>query len=769
MTLMQVAQRRAGGDSSAGSRRISISSLAGPILLAVIVILFYWKLTLTHQYTWLENPDLSNQVLPWFQFQAGEWHAGRFPRWDPNEWTGQSLFGQAQPGSAYPLNWLLFLAPLHNGWIRNSVLNWYYVLIHCLAALNAYALARELGRTRRASILAGCVFALGGYVANTDWPQMINGAVWAPLIFLFLFRAERGYKAFSSALASGFFLGVSWLSGHHQVPIYLSVTTIGTWAWLCLRSGRFDWSKARLAVLSLIVAVMASGMQTIPTAEYSSRSVRWTGAESGPQPFDQAIPYHVHAQNALKPISLLAPILPGLAVGGNPFVGIAGFSLAVLGAILAWHQRQVRWLAAVALAGILFSLGPNSLLHGVLYALVPLVEKARVPAAATLLFSVGTAMLAAFGLDSIASDEASWWSRRATWILSGFAAMLAVASLMFYAAKVTPQISDDRMMITAFCAVALAVLLAAGRAGAISRQGGATAAILLVLFELANVTTYWMPYFGEDPRLDALLHNLTLHSDLIGFIRQHGQAARVEFDDSAIPYSIGNWYGIETFNSYTASVQSNIWQHDIFTPRVRNFLGIRYALSKTPMWPGQRELFQGSSGVKVFENPAAYPRVWAVHRSLQVAAKNAQATLSNASFDPRSTVFFSGKPGPSLVPCANPQDPQKEDVQMPVHQPNRVIITANLSCPGMVILTDAWFPGWRATVDGRSARIEEAYGAVRGVMVGAGQHRIVMRYYPMSIFAGALLSLCAATITGMAFLVPGVAAWRGSRANPDPV
>src|SRR5271154_1289227 len=145
-------------------KRAWLRRFAAPAALLLISALFHWKLVLTNQYTWLESPDMANLVLPWFQFEAGEWQAGRFPLWDPNSWGGQPLFGQAQPGSAYPLNWLLFLVPLDNGWIRQDALHWYYVLIHCLAALTCYALCRDLGRSRVASIAAGCVFSLGGYV-----------------------------------------------------------------------------------------------------------------------------------------------------------------------------------------------------------------------------------------------------------------------------------------------------------------------------------------------------------------------------------------------------------------------------------------------------------------------------------------------------------------------------------------------------------------------------------------------------------------------------
>src|SRR5438132_8326062 len=84
------------------------SVIAAPLLLLVIFVCFFWRLLLSNQYTWLDGPDTANQILPWFQFQAVEWHHGRIPLWDPYLWGGQPLIGQMQPGAMYPPNWLLF-------------------------------------------------------------------------------------------------------------------------------------------------------------------------------------------------------------------------------------------------------------------------------------------------------------------------------------------------------------------------------------------------------------------------------------------------------------------------------------------------------------------------------------------------------------------------------------------------------------------------------------------------------------------------------------
>ena len=171
---------------------------------------------------------------------------------------------------------------------------------------------------------------------------------------------------------------------------------------------------------------------------------------------------------------------------------------------------------------------------------------------------------------------------------------------------------------------------------------------------------------------------------------------------------------------------------------------MKYYFGKSAPRPGMQEVFTGKSGLKIFENPTAFPRVWSVHRS---------ATARTAGFDARRTVLLDEKTKPTFGACSGGGD----DVQMPIHASNYVQITANVQCRGMVILTDTWFPGWRATVDRTSAQIYQVYGGVRGVIVDGGQHVIEMRYLPWSVFLGGALTLLAAVVA--------IAALRGA---PDP-
>jgi hypothetical protein len=231
---MQVVQQR----PTSRKETSGLYAAAWPALLLLICVCSYWKLVLTNQYTWLDGPDIANQVLPWYQFQAGEWHQGRVPLWDPYLWGGQPLVGQMITGAVYPPNWLLFLAPLRNGWIRQSYLHWYFVLIHFQAALFCYWLCRDLRRSQAAALLAGLAFGLGGFVGTNIWPQMLNGAVWAPLVLLFFLRAMSGERPVSSAAWSGACLGIAFLSGHHQIPIFISLTMAGAWRYYLIAVGQ---------------------------------------------------------------------------------------------------------------------------------------------------------------------------------------------------------------------------------------------------------------------------------------------------------------------------------------------------------------------------------------------------------------------------------------------------------------------------------------------------------------------------------------------------
>jgi hypothetical protein len=715
-------------------------ALAAPALLFVICAGFFWKIVLTNQYTWLEGPDLANQVLPWFQFQAGEWHRGRIPLWDPYQWGGQSLIGQAQPGVAYPLNWILFLLPLRHGWMHQAYLHWYFVLIHFMATLFAYALCRDLKRSRTASVVAGCAFALGGWVGVTDWPQMLNSAIWAPLVFLYMLRGLRGERPVASAAASGAFFGMAWLGGHHQIPIFLMLTTGGVWLYYIFRKDSPRLRIMKLAAIFLAFLVLVSGLQTLPAYEYGKLAKRWVSAEE-PRGWNQPVPYTVHSEYSLAPRSLLAILVPGANRHADPFIGVTALSLALLAVALAWKRAAVRIFTAVAAGGLLYSLGRNDVFQGILYAVVPMVEKARTPSFAVFIYHFGIAILIAYGIDTFLTRHDSPWQRRATLALTVYGVIAFTILFVLVMAQKAP--GDDRWVVVALVGLLLAGLLHAWRLGHITQTTAAALALGLMLIEFGQVAGIYWPHPEEKDRT-TYLKRMKEHADIAGYLRGLPWPARFEVSDKEIPYNFGDWYGIPQFGGYVASLPLNLLKVPWGQPRAKQLYGVNYTIKREPPAPNQQEVFQGASGLKVYWNTDAFPRVWAVHEAQRIEKdSDVDALFNDSSFDLRRKTFLFGDL-PSLEKC--PADV----VSLARNNSGRVTIEADMGCRGMVVLSDNYFPGWVATVDDKPARIYEAYGAVRGVVVDRGKHRIEMRYRPASVMAGLLMTLSG--LAGAVFL-----------------
>jgi hypothetical protein len=537
-------------------------------LLFLTIAAFYWKLTLTPQFTWTRGPDLAEQVLPWFQLQAAEWHAGRFPLWDPYVWCGQPLVGQAQPGAMYPLNWILFSLPFgSDGRLSEIALNWYYVVIHFMAAAFAYLFCRDLGRSQPASFAGGLIFALSGFLGNTDWPQMMNGAVWMPLVFLFQFRAIRGVRPAGNAALSGMFLGIAFLSGHHQVPLFTTLAWGLVWLWHMVRNRRLLGPAA----LALLVMILTGAAQIAPAFEYGHLARRWVGAPEALE-WNQPVPYSIHAQYDLKAFSLFGMVFPEVKMHFDPFIGVVALTLALLAVALLWRDSAVRLLAIVGLGALVYSLGHNSVFQGLLYAITPELDKARTPSAIVAVMQFAAAGLAAFGLDAVRETAASAWLRRARFTLLAFA-VIALAIALY--ATITHRLEfpgDDRIILTGVIALVLAALL-------LRPAMTPVPLLLLLVFELGNCGQYNLLDRSDKERrqwLDSLHGN----RDIADFLRTQPGHPRVDIADDLFAPNWGQWNAVETNGGKGASVTFNVLESEYFGQNGHRMWGVTHTVAK---------------------------------------------------------------------------------------------------------------------------------------------------------------------------------------------
>jgi hypothetical protein len=156
-----------------------------------------------------------------------------------------------------------------------------------------------------------------------------------------------------------------------------------------------------------------------------------------------------------------------------------------------------------------------------------------------------------------------------------------------------------------------------------------------------------------------------------------------------------------------------------------------------------------SGDVKVYEVMDALPRAYVVHHTQILDDEQALAAMRDPAFDPAGTAILAS--GQEIHEAA----PGEAEVRFTQYEPEEVTIQASLQTPGYLILSDSWYPGWQATLDGQPAPIERADLAFRGVYVSAGTHTVQFRYVPKSYFAGTGVSLL--TLLGI------IAAWTAYR------
>ena len=176
----------------------------------------------------------------------------------------------------------------------------------------------------------------------------------------------------------------------------------------------------------------------------------------------------------------------------------------------------------------------------------------------------------------------------------------------------------------------------------------------------------------------------------------------------------------------------------LFSP-MRDLLGIRWIVlgrHAEPPAPGLRLAYDGADA-RIFENPAALPRAFVARRARCVDDRAALALLRSRAIDPAAEVLL----GDCAAPITTSASAQRTEARITVDEPERVVVTAAADAPAWLVLSDTWFPGWRARLDGADVPIARANHAFRAIALPAGRHDVEFVFRPRGLVAGAAISL----------------------------
>lgn len=731
--------QRAGGKGGATSTIFPIA-----ILLAV-TIAFYWKILLTHQFSLLTGYEGVNQAYAWLNFWVGGIKQGNWPVWDPYTFSGHVFSGEMQTAAFYPINLLYVLFPFNrNGVLSPELYHVMYALAHFLTAYFTFCLARELQLSVFAGLIAGICFSFGGVVGRLpEWPHLLDSAMWLPLIFLCLLRAMQARYPGGTVLYSslcGLSLGMSVLAGGLHFAIMQAIVVFSATIFYYYQR-RSDWpgSAWRRSILIIgmagVIACASGSVQLLPSVEYSHRALRFLGATAVPAA--ERIPY-LDTSNGVFAHSVFGLLVP-LAFGGqlssgeflNPYLGAFPLLLAVIGVWKNWTRLWVRYLSALAIAAFLYSLGGVSFLHGLLYALTPFLSIAREADRFMYLADFALAILAAFGVETLFSYGArqSEWgglNQALKWIVLAGVVAFAVPAL-FGQPPPSPWISLSLLLIGVSCA--LFQYIVRGHIGVWPRF----LAVALILFDLNAFDWSAMNVNQLTARKENQMDRLLTMRGAVGYLKSRPGLFRVDVATDSAP-NVGDLFHVQATGGSGVTLLSDYAR----VMARQDLLNVRYLIKPaSAVDPGA--VYQDAFW-KVYENPGAYPRAWLVHETaVESSPENLWKRLDSPLTDPRHVALLGSRLPAGLEPAS--ESAVADRVNFDRYTANRQELRVSAQSRGMLVVSEIYYPGWKATINGQPTDMWKVDGALRGIVVPGGTSRVIFSYEPVSIYAGAALTI----------------------------
>jgi hypothetical protein len=636
--------------------------------------------------------DLHGEYIPRFVYAAEAVRALRLPLWNPFEFCGTPLLGSGQ-GVLYPPVLVLFgtLTP----W---TALQAFYALHLFVLAWGGIALLGAHGIAWPAGMLATAIAVAGLFTGpghgGIDHPDYLASIAWVPLMVGAWERAVRGRdRRWLAVFALA--AGAQWLVGYPEFP--LDATVLAGVVALVLDAGpvrrRVGWFAA-----GCVLGVALGAVQLLPLAEAVRESYRVEQA-GGSYPA-------ARAELAVHSLRDVQRLLVDRA-------GAVAVVLAGLGVALGRHRRaRLAWLAALVWA--VFALNPP---FSALYALPPYSD-VRFPLGWSHLAPLFLGWLAAAGAHDLWS-----WGRPAARAAAGahdlwsWGRPAARAAALVLGATVASQ--------------ALAVIASAPTV--LPHAAPPAALVAERMRALARLRAEL-----DAPRV------LPAQADLLaGAPLRYRLPSPAGFEPAVPPrgpMSLLRILGLDGWNANPTRVE--VARH----PDLAALLGVG-VLAVPPGAAPEAAGFTARAtlpGNMVALARPAVPRARLVHRVLEVASEGEtlQRVVADGAAD---AVVLAGSGTPALMSV--PAD-ASETVRVVVDEPERVALDATVAADAMLVLTDTYYPGWYATVDGSPAHIWRADHMFRGILLGAGVHRVELRYVPRSFLLGAALSAFGLAIVG---------------------
>jgi hypothetical protein len=156
-------------------------------------------------------------------------------------------------------------------------------------------------------------------------------------------------------------------------------------------------------------------------------------------------------------------------------------------------------------------------------------------------------------------------------------------------------------------------------------------------------------------------------------------------------------------------------------------LNVHFALSKRDLdGPGLERVFE-EGAVKAYRVGDSLPRAWVVHETIITGDEGAVEALNTGDFDPRVTAVL--PPESSEIASAVQPGEVEAAPRVVTALPGRLLLDLSAQTDGLLVISQPFYPGWQARVDGEQVPIYRVNYLLQGLPVTAGDHRVELSYH----------------------------------------
>ncbi len=678
---------------------------------------------------------------------------GEVPLWNPLSDCGIPFLAQWNTLICYPPSLFYLLLPLP--WSLNV-----FLLLHgFLGAVGVYRLAHEWTGDRFAAGVAGIGFVFNGLAINClIWPNVTAALAWMPWIILAVQKATtRGGRSIVAAAVLG---ALQMLTG--AVELILLTWFLVVFLYLAERRNprisRLN-SAARIGWVVVLITGL-SAVQLLPFFDllaHSNRDVWYFNAAS-------SLPLYGWT-NFLIPLFRTSRSPVGIYYQPEQFWATSYYFSVItlaLAAFAVWRSRHrlVRWLAAAAVFLVVLALGDNAFLYRWLRTLLPIINLINFPVKYLLLLPFLVSMMAAFGIRELRRENEVGANQRGLFrVLTVFVAM--IAGLLVYGWLSGG--SHESSSVVWWNGVTRILFLLVGFAlVSLCRSDGVAPGRFRLAAGLGVLFLIWLDVATHAPRQNPSVSNLAFQPGLrqltnavsplsqgIGRLLL-SREARLQSDRVTLADPLNDYLGHRLSQALNCNLLDGIAKVDGFYPLfIKEHIDVlRILYSQTNAWSSPLADFLSVSHVSTPGNPQEFsprgsfaPLVTAGQAPRFADKPTTLRNLGSSGFDPGRTVYLPVD-AQGVVGVTNPCEAKIVASRLEA-QHVEIEIDAARSC--LLVLAQTCYPSWRATVDGRPARIWRANQAFQAIEVPAGRSRIALKYEDSAFLFGLAasgLTLC---------------------------